>query len=185
MKKKKGFTLVEMIAVIAIIGITGALVFTLFGKTHKVFSAAEKESVDVDSARSILSVIGEDIMMANSIKAESEDSEYLKKEKYSFDSTVELLLYTQFLKKNEGGSEETYNYIYTQEKSKNTIEINKYKVGVEKDGKYETNKISTFGKFLITQGNQVEIDLQDARSYTISIKHDSDILYETIITRRK
>lgn len=65
MKKKKGFTLVEMIAVIAIIGITGALVFTLFGKTHKVFSLAEKESISVDEARMAMSILEEDIRLSD------------------------------------------------------------------------------------------------------------------------
>lgn len=65
MKKKKGFTLVEMIAVIAIIGITGALVFTLFGKTHKVFSVSEKESRNIDEVRLVLSALEEDIKLSD------------------------------------------------------------------------------------------------------------------------
>lgn len=67
-KKKKGFTLIEVIAVIAILAITGALVFTLFNRTHKVFSKAEKESVSVDKARVVLSILEEDIRLSKEVK---------------------------------------------------------------------------------------------------------------------
>lgn len=151
MKKKKGFTLIEMIAVIAIIGITGALVFTLFGKTHKVFSMAEKESVSVDEARNVLSIVGEDIMMSTTVEIN--------------DDKVNI-------------SRGTDVFIYSLIDSK----IIKYK-GDEKIATL-AYKIKIFEVVPLEESDPPPVG-RELKSYKITIMDNSDMEYQTIVTRRK
>lgn len=131
MKKKKGFTLVEMIAVIAIIGITGVLVFTLFGKTHKIFTSAEKESISVDEVRMVMSTLEEDIRLADkgSNIYISKNGEDIKSISIKIDSKDVLY------EKN------SYTIIRTKNGTKITLGKNIEKLNVDQEGGEYTIKV--------------------------------------------
>ena len=61
MKKKKGFTLVELIAVIGITVIFGAIVLGISITSGKLFSMTQSQSVFNDEARLIISTLEEDL----------------------------------------------------------------------------------------------------------------------------
>lgn len=67
MKKKKGFTLVELIVVIAITAIFGAIVLSISTTSGKLFSMTQSDSYINDEARLALSVLEEDIRVGKEI----------------------------------------------------------------------------------------------------------------------
>ncbi|MGL4849471.1 MAG: PilW family protein [Clostridium sp.] len=68
MKKKKGFTLIEMMAVIAILGIFSTLVFSLFSSSTSMLVMAENDNVLQNESRNIIDVLEEDIRYGESIE---------------------------------------------------------------------------------------------------------------------
>ncbi|MFR3912657.1 MAG: PilW family protein, partial [Clostridium paraputrificum] len=69
MKKKKGFTLVELIAVIGITVIFGAIVLGISITSGKLFSMTQSQSVFNDEARLIISTLEEDLRIGKEIDA--------------------------------------------------------------------------------------------------------------------
>lgn len=67
MKKKKGFTLVELIAVIGISAIFGAIVLSIAFTSGKLFNMAQTDSVNNDKARLIIGTIEDDLRTASNI----------------------------------------------------------------------------------------------------------------------
>lgn len=68
MKKEKGFTLVELIAVIGITAIFGAVVLAISVTSGKLFSMTQTESVFNDEARLIISTFEEDLRVGKDIE---------------------------------------------------------------------------------------------------------------------
>lgn len=66
-KKKKGFTLVEMMAVIAILGIFSTLIFSLFSSSTSMLVMAENDNVIQNESRNIIDVLEEDIRYGSKI----------------------------------------------------------------------------------------------------------------------
>ena len=69
MKKKKGFKLVELIAVIGITVIFGAIVLGISITSGKLFSMTQSQSVFNDEARLIISTLEEDLRIGKEIDA--------------------------------------------------------------------------------------------------------------------
>ncbi len=69
-KKKKGFTLVELMAVIAILGIFSTLIFSLFSSSTSMFVMAENDNVIQNESRMIIDVLEEDIRYSSNFKIE-------------------------------------------------------------------------------------------------------------------
>lgn len=67
MKKKKGFTLVELIAVIGISAIFGAIVLSIALTSGKLFNMAQSDSINNDKARLIIGTIEDDLRTASNI----------------------------------------------------------------------------------------------------------------------
>jgi prepilin-type N-terminal cleavage/methylation domain-containing protein len=67
-KKKKGFTLVELMAVIAILGIFSTLIFSLFSSSTSMLVMAENDNVIQNESRNIIDVLEEDIRYGSKIK---------------------------------------------------------------------------------------------------------------------
>lgn len=65
MKKQKGLTLVELIAVMAISAVLGAIILSMFSVTGKLFTAAQQESFFNDEARVAFRSIEDDIRTAS------------------------------------------------------------------------------------------------------------------------
>lgn len=66
-KKKKGFTLIEMMAVIAILGIFSTLIFSLFSSSTSMLVMAENDNVLQNESRNIIDVLEEDIRYGKNI----------------------------------------------------------------------------------------------------------------------
>lgn len=67
MKKKKGFTLIELIAVIFISAILGALIISLFSSSNRMILRASKDNIMQDEARIIMDAIENDLRTAKPI----------------------------------------------------------------------------------------------------------------------
>ncbi|ENZ00632.1 prepilin-type N-terminal cleavage/methylation domain-containing protein [Clostridium thermobutyricum] len=67
-KKKKGFTLVELMSVIAILGIFSTLIFSLFSSSTSMLVMAENDNVIQNESRNIIDVLEEDIRYGSKIK---------------------------------------------------------------------------------------------------------------------
>ena len=70
-KKKKGFTLIEMMAVIAILGIFSTLIFSLFSSSTSMLVMAENDNVLQNESRIIIDILEEDIRYGKNIKIEN------------------------------------------------------------------------------------------------------------------
>ena len=69
-KKKKGFTLVELMAVIAILGIFSTLIFSLFSSSTLMLVMAENDNVIQNESRMIIDVLEEDIRYSSNFQIE-------------------------------------------------------------------------------------------------------------------
>lgn len=67
MKKKKGFTLVELMVVIAITAVFGAIVLMISTTSGKLFSMTQRDSYINDEARLALSVLEEDLRIGKNV----------------------------------------------------------------------------------------------------------------------
>lgn len=66
-KKKKGFTLIEMIAVIAILGIFSTLMFSLFSSSTSMLVMAENDNILQNESRGIIDTLEDDIRYGTDI----------------------------------------------------------------------------------------------------------------------
>lgn len=73
-KNKKGFTLVEMIVVIALVAIFGSIVIAVSVSSGKLFGMVQKTSIINDDARIIISDIEDELRFAKNIKETSAGS---------------------------------------------------------------------------------------------------------------
>lgn len=124
MKKKKGFTLIELMAVVGLTTVFGLIVLQISLTSGKLFSNVQIESQFNDNARLILGRIEDDLKTAKNIKVTSEveqitDTEEITTEKIKIDGTEytisggnlvgdAVLTYT----KGEGEEQEAYAYIW-------------------------------------------------------------------------
>lgn len=160
-KKKKGFTLIEVISVIAILGITMMLTYTLFSKAYTVFNKAEQESLMLDEARNFSSILEEDMRLASDVQIN-----ITIPVSYGISSTAVGLV-----KITNDSAEE---YIYTKEGNK----IVKYKVSPS-----PVKKMSTLANNVI----DVSISAIGTKSYKLGIKSNRkgiENFFETVVTRR-
>lgn len=89
MKKKKGFTLVELIAVIAMMGIIGTAVMGFFIDQNKVFFRTKNETKLQDEARIILSALEEDLRIGKNIDGSSPNTVKFKKSETEYKYTID------------------------------------------------------------------------------------------------
>lgn len=160
-KNKKSFTLIEVIAVIAILSITLTLTYTLFNNTYTVFNKQEKESILIDEARNFSSILESDIKLAYEVEIN-----IAIPASYGISNTAIGLAKI----KDVVGEE----FIYTREGSK----IVKYKIlsGT-------ATKIATLANYIA----DVQLSLIGEKSYKLYIKinsKDIETYFETVITRR-
>lgn len=78
MKKKKGFTLIELIAVICISAILGALIISLFSSSNRMILRAGKDNIMQDEARIIMDAIENDLRTAKPISIITDGVEFSK-----------------------------------------------------------------------------------------------------------
>lgn len=78
MKKKKGFTLIELIAVICISTILGALIISLFSSSNRMILRASKDNIMQDEARIIMDAIENDLRTAKPISITTDGVEFSK-----------------------------------------------------------------------------------------------------------
>ncbi|MDU4911967.1 type II secretion system protein [Clostridium baratii] len=78
MKKKKGFTLIELIAVICISVILGALIISLFSSSNRMILRASKDNIMQDEARIIMNAIENDLRTAKPISIITDGVEFSK-----------------------------------------------------------------------------------------------------------
>lgn len=71
MKKKKGFTLIELIAVMCISAILGAIVISLFSSSNRMIIRANKDNIMQDEARVILDAVDNDLRVGKNISTGS------------------------------------------------------------------------------------------------------------------
>lgn len=69
-RKKKGTTLVELVAVMAIMGVVGTIIYSLFGGSNKIYNKTFSESVLQDEMRSLTTSLEDDIRVGYSKNAE-------------------------------------------------------------------------------------------------------------------
>lgn len=74
MKKKNGFTLIELIAVMCISAILGAIVISLFASSNKMIIRASKDNIMQDEARVILDAVDNDLRVGKNISTGSSGS---------------------------------------------------------------------------------------------------------------
>lgn len=78
MKKKKGFTLIELIAAIGISAILGALALSLFSSSNRMILRASKDNIMQDEARIIMDAIENDLRTAKPISIITDGVEFSK-----------------------------------------------------------------------------------------------------------
>lgn len=92
MKGKKGFTLVELVAVIAMIGIIGTGVMKFFINQNDIFYRVNSETKIQDEARIILSAIEEDLRVGKNITIEINRVSFIKGgEAYAYEKDGKVL----------------------------------------------------------------------------------------------
>ncbi|MDU4938879.1 MAG: prepilin-type N-terminal cleavage/methylation domain-containing protein [Clostridium sp.] len=74
MKKKKGFTLVEMVVVIALLAVFGAIVLSISVSSGKLFAMTQKRSEMNDNARIVSGKIEDDLRVSRKIVGSSDTS---------------------------------------------------------------------------------------------------------------
>lgn len=160
-RRKKGFTLIEMIAVIAILAITLMLTYTLFNKAYSTLNRQEQESIVLDEARNFSSILEEDMKLASDVKTST-----LIPGNYGLGSSITVLV--------EITNTSSEKYIYTKE----TTKIVKYKVS----GSTST-KMATLANYVV----DVQLSPLGTKSYKVYIKSnrkDIETSFETVVTRR-
>ena len=159
--RKKGFTLIEMIAVIAILAITLMLTYTLFNKAYSTLNRQEQESIVLDEARNFSSILEEDMKLASDVKTTT-----LTPGNYGLGSSITVLV--------EITNTSSEKYVYTREVTK----IVKYKVS----GSTAT-KMATLANYVV----DVQLSPLGTKSYKVYIKSnrkDIETSFETVVTRR-
>lgn len=184
MKKKKGFTLVELIAVIAISAVFGAIVLAISLTTGKLFNMAQTDSVYNDKSRVIISTIEDDLRTASNIVGTTTplvqvNEVVIGTDHYSFDSPAKVIL--SFKKTN--GDVYAYKYIEPNLSTGSTGELIRMKydnsIGVK-----VFKPISTGFIDISDVSIKKNIVATDNKRYTIILKFDGSTEYSAVITPR-
>lgn len=162
MKKKKGFTLVELIVVMAISVIFGAIVLTISVTSGNLFSMTQTDSVFNDQGRLAIGWIEDDLRTAREIipyNAMALPTTSIKIATNSYEVSVASKIVATFIK-NENGVEQKYAYL-----QQGTI-IKRMKVDSTGNLKDISTGVNNVESFTVTRN---ETDTTDKR-YFINIK---------------
>lgn len=178
MKKKKGFTLVEMVVVIAILSVFGAIVLSISVSSSKLFEMTKKTSEMNDNARIVSGKIEDDLRVSRRIVGSSDtpvtELDYDGKI-YSLPIVSKLVVaYT----KKEGENNVSYALVQTQLPNNERIKL--YRLlddSTLEDTNYELINVESF---------KVTKDSTN-KGYILNIKFDdgkNSAEYNSVITPR-
>lgn len=111
--KKKGFTLIELIATMAVVGILMTVIFSLFSTSSSMLTSAEVDNEIQNEARMIVNLIEDDLKFGSKIK--------LNTRELIADLEGENI---EFQRKDSNGINQVYRYKYNGEKK----ELSKIKI---------------------------------------------------------
>lgn len=183
MKKKKGFTLVELIAVIGISAIFGAIVLSIALTSGKLFNMAQTDSVNNDKARLIIGTIEDDLRTSSNIVGTPT----------SLAMTTEVVIGSDHyalplpgakvvlsFKKSDGG---VYAYTYIEPVvatgTKGELIRMKYDTGIN-EFKAVSGGYSDVSKITVKKN----IVATDNKRYTIDLEFEGGAKYNSVITPR-
>ncbi|MGL4874786.1 MAG: PilW family protein [Clostridium sp.] len=101
-KKKKGFTLIELVATMAVVGILMTVAFSLFSSSSRMLNIAEVDNELQDESRMVVTLVEDDLKFGSKIKLNSRED---------FDSTT-IGKEIEFQRKDEAGNMKMYRYRY-------------------------------------------------------------------------
>ncbi|MGL5416014.1 MAG: PilW family protein [Clostridium sp.] len=153
-KKRLGFTLIELVATMAIVGILMTVVFSLFSSSSSMLTVAEVDNELQNESRMAVNLIEDDLKFGSKIKLENnlvENAEVKGK-------TIE------FQRKDSAGILQIYRYKFEED----TKELKKYKVErTVSEGASETEvEMGTLSKNV----EEFEVKYLDTKVFEINIK---------------
>lgn len=118
MKKRKGFTLVELVAAMGITAVFGAMILAISISSGKLFGMVQSESTFNDEARVIMSSIEDDIRVALDVKegsSSAKTSVVIDKKSYEVSPAAEVVaVITKKGAKDADGNDTKDIYVYTR-----------------------------------------------------------------------
>lgn len=177
MKKKKGFTLVELMVVLGLVAIFGAITLTISVTSGKLFSNVQKKSIFNDDARILIANIEDELRAAKNIEgtktiASPSTISYLGNNYSSLEFPLSgdaVLCYTI----KESGTEKKYAYV----RDSVSKEVKKFTLGSNQYSGFNVLSVSEF---------KVNKDAS-SKGYNVSIKFDDNKNkgeYNSIVTPR-